>query len=549
MFSSQSMTPLGWVSGAFVVTVGAFAFFKSFRGSLSNKVVSRSPAVSTLAMAMQSPTPMGPSAVLKVLRMFLSTLRIQQLPHQWKHSFPQTTALLALYHRSQLAKSARSAVLDTPLDPLPDQFNRIERIRLMRSRNEQRKEIEDAAHWIVYANSAYGVLLNSAFGLIDVAALGASLSLEDVILNRTGLKPDDLVSVSSSPNAPCPVYFCAIDHKLRAIVISIRGTLSLDDVLTDLIATDQHFPPEIPADRKLPESHPKVAEYARVHSGIGSAALAMYEGEGGLKGYIDEILREHQCYRLVITGHSLGGGCAVALAMILMQREPRVFALAKSGKLRVWGFASPPMMLTTADLNQSSIRDHLDLLNSAVRVVACADDAVTRLSARSVAHLLHVLFEIDTDAKLSKLKRAAIVRAGLTNAAARLISPIEARVRKHDESVLERQKSIQTLSESDSSAAAEDMSDKDELDLDARFSELKLPGEFVYWILSTSEEHADQPETARKILGTRSTDRSNSVIRAVDPAVFTELLLTAGCIRSHFPDSYEIPLRANAKLR
>lgn len=109
-------------------------------------------------------------------------------------------------------------------------------------------------------------------------------------------------------------FFVAIDYTKQKIVVSIRGTLSMKDVLTDLNAEGDVLPLDPPRDDWLG------------HKGMVLAAV-----------YIRKKLAEEQLieralghdperstpeFGLVLVGHSLGAGTAAILAILLRQEYP-----------------------------------------------------------------------------------------------------------------------------------------------------------------------------------------------------------------------------------
>jgi sn1-specific diacylglycerol lipase len=93
-------------------------------------------------------------------------------------------------------------------------------------------------------------------------------------------------------------FFVAIDYAREKIVISIRGTLSLQDVLTDLNAEGEPLPLNSPREEFLG------------HKGMVQAAVYI-RNKLQEENLIDKALnhcpeRGTQNYGLIVTGHSLG---------------------------------------------------------------------------------------------------------------------------------------------------------------------------------------------------------------------------------------------------
>ncbi|KAH7644150.1 sn1-specific diacylglycerol lipase alpha-like protein [Dermatophagoides farinae] len=129
-----------------------------------------------------------------------------------------------------------------------------------------------------------------------------------------------------------PPFFVAVDYDKMSIVISIRGTLSLYDVLTDLNAEYD----------LLPLTPPRENWYG--HKGM--VAAAAYIRSRLIEKHIIEIANEelkirnlatnsHHQYPIIIVGHSLGAGTAAILAVLLREIYTNVicFAFAPPGGL------------------------------------------------------------------------------------------------------------------------------------------------------------------------------------------------------------------------
>jgi hypothetical protein len=102
------------------------------------------------------------------------------------------------------------------------------------------------------------------------------------------------------------VHFVSLDHASRAVVLSCRGTLGFEDVLTDLSCEYDDF---IWRGRAYRVHKGMLASARRLLSGVGSKVLPT----------LAAALEEFPEYGLVLTGHSLGGGVVALLAIMLSQ--------------------------------------------------------------------------------------------------------------------------------------------------------------------------------------------------------------------------------------
>ncbi len=266
---------------------------------------------------------------------------------------------------------------------------------------------EVVTHFMGYAGAAYGytwfLIRNAApnlckmYGHLSCCACCCTCVQEEGLLiegdnclscNTAALRAvlphldgDSLVHISFRNKMAEVPYFVAVDHGLKKIVVSIRGTLSLEDTLTDLCATPE----------SMGSFHDRLAGHV-VHSGMFKAAKYVYT-ELRDKNILNKAFSYYDDYQLAVTGHSLGAGTAVILTFMLKQmyHSARCYAFSPPGGL----------------LNGLAARESQNFTLS----VIVGKDLVCRLSLHALARLKENMKEALLRCKLPKYQ---ILSSGLS---------------------------------------------------------------------------------------------------------------------------------------
>ena len=197
-----------------------------------------------------------------------------------------------------------------------------------------------------FSSASYGSNFLRLMGLTTEFNPGVSTELQmmDVhhehssFSNHTGLPAHTILlssfvdpqgvggAANSSPSAISPlVHFVSIDHDSHAVVLTCRGTLGFEDVLTDMLCD---------YDDLYWQGRPY-----KVHKGIHASARRLLGGSGGrVMATLKAALEEYPTFGLILCGHSLGGAVAALLAMLIsepstVERCGALFATAPSQKL------------------------------------------------------------------------------------------------------------------------------------------------------------------------------------------------------------------------
>ncbi|KAM9716638.1 diacylglycerol lipase-beta [Menidia menidia] len=252
-------------------------------------------------------------------------------------------------------------------------------------------ELEKAAHCMRFAAAAYGWPLyvysnpftapcklsgdccRSRAAEHDVVG-GDHLDCHfSSILHSTGLQYRDFIYVSFHNQIFEIPFFVALDHQREAVLVAVRGTLSLKDVLTDLSAECENLSVE------------GVCGACYAHKGMSQAAGYIYKKlvNDGILNQAFSIAPE---YKLVITGHSLGAGTAALLAILLRKSFPT---------LQCYSFSPPGGLLSKALADYSK-----DFVVS----VVLGKDLVPRLSIPNMEDLKKKILKIVSNCNKPKYR-------------------------------------------------------------------------------------------------------------------------------------------------
>ena len=137
--------------------------------------------------------------------------------------------------------------------------------------------------------------------------------------SHTGLPPDTILLSSFydpqgvtgntdwSPSAISPlIHFITIDDDSKAVVLTCRGTLGFEDVLTDMTCDYDDLVWQ--------------GQRYKVHKGIHASAKRLLGGSGSrIIATIKATLEQYPDYGLILCGHSLGGAVAAILAILIAE--------------------------------------------------------------------------------------------------------------------------------------------------------------------------------------------------------------------------------------
>eukprot|EP00803_Ostreobium_quekettii_P003683 evm.model.scf_429.4 EVM.evm.TU.scf_429.4 scf_429:29564-36836(+) len=160
----------------------------------------------------------------------------------------------------------------------------------------------------------------------------ASLTVSEEVWANMGIGAHDFIIYRPRAAVLRPAFVLVWDHELHLLVLAIRGTSSVKDIFTSLSGvTKPHH---------VVDQDGVVLGYS--HFGmLASARWILKEASPAIKN----AMQEHPSCGLRITGHSMGGGTAAMLTMMIREHHPEF------GDVQCTAFACPSCL--TLDLAQS----------------------------------------------------------------------------------------------------------------------------------------------------------------------------------------------------
>jgi len=234
---------------------------------------------------------------------------------------------------------------------------------------------EEALRFMRYANAAYGtkVMRAAEYGTQGkIITRSNSFTKERIIChileqaNATTVGPNATIDVKIITEANAKEkylrHFVAVDHYKKAVVLSLRGTFNLPEMLDDVVAFSAPF-----------------------LGGEAHSAIAVLANETWKRANctVKDALEKYKDYDLVLTGHSLGGGAACLLNLLCHENNGQ---LVEGRNVRCVAFASPPVF--------SPISSAPEAMRNAVNFIH-KNDVVPFLSLESVRRLGASIIEID----------------------------------------------------------------------------------------------------------------------------------------------------------
>jgi hypothetical protein len=261
---------------------------------------------------------------------------------------------------------------------------------------------EEAQRYMRYATAVYGQamihaaqvdakgVLDRKWGQVtlDAIARHVGIPVADVVL--INLHDDNYKNINNKNNNDASnddddddddkqqlhnlKHFVAVDHAHKAVVLSIRGTFSIEEIVIDVTAYSREFCG------------------GEGHSEMATMAERVWDVAGPT---VESLLTKHEGYELIVTGHSLGAGTACLLNILVHTKK--LLPRAQLKRTRCFAFASPPVYTPMEFVPRQCLAGTTNFIHQ--------DDAVPFLSIHSVRRLLAQLACVQDECQNNKMTR------------------------------------------------------------------------------------------------------------------------------------------------
>jgi hypothetical protein len=269
-----------------------------------------------------------------------------------------------LHHQRWLARSQEhSNEQGRPAPSLRDARSRRRRRRQQRQRRERRSSrdddlLDEEDNRSNHSNSSsYHDDYDDSGD--DYPTVGDTLCQwhKHSLLLVAGLSESNLVYAQFQNRFSMVPYCILVDHDRCLVILSIRGSLSLEDVVTDTLVQPE------PLD-SLGEQYGFDAQGQYCHAGV-MACFENIHHDLRRHGLLEQLLLEdHPTYELRIVGHSLGAGVATLMGYVLKSTFPtlKVYGFSPPGCTMTWKLATDCIPWTTSFVLDNDIVPRLSVL-------------------------------------------------------------------------------------------------------------------------------------------------------------------------------------------
>lgn len=214
------------------------------------------------------------------------------------------------------------------------------------------------------------------------------------LVRNSMIRENNVLKFVKNSSVMRPGYYIAIDPRKKLVILGIRGTHTVYDLITDIVSS---------SDGEV------TFEGYSTHFGTTEAARWFLSHE---MGTIRKCLEKYEGFRLRLVGHSLGAATASLLAIMLRKKSPKELGFSPHIVTAV-GYASPPCV--SKELAESC--------SDFVINVVMKDDIIPRLSAASLERLRNEILQTDWMSVVEKEDWKSVI--GLVTNAKQVVTSIQ----------------------------------------------------------------------------------------------------------------------------
>ena len=184
------------------------------------------------------------------------------------------------------------------------------------------QKIPEMCEFIKFAIAIYKINPREELIKVNLTEEPLQSSSNNGFIASTGIKKEDILCLSPISLNYLPAYAVILVNQFKTIVVVVRGTACVFDILSDL------------------ES--RYTDYTcggitgQLHSGIYKSSEKLSEL---LKPMVLRQLQEHPGYSLTLMGHSLGAGCA-AILTLMWKNDPNFSKI----EIKTYAYAPPAVV-------------------------------------------------------------------------------------------------------------------------------------------------------------------------------------------------------------
>ncbi|GAB2262827.1 hypothetical protein Droror1_Dr00003824 [Drosera rotundifolia] len=337
----------------------------------------------------------------------------------------------------------------------------------------------------------------------------------------TMLRGCDVLKFVKNSSVMRPGYYIGIDRRKKLVILGIRGTQTVYDLITDIVST----------------SHEEVT-FEGYSSHFGTAEAARWFLTHEIGGTIKKSLDEHKGFRLRLVGHSLGAATASLLAIMLKKKSQKELGFDPD-IVHAVGYATPPCVS----------RELAESCSAYVTTVVMQDDIIPRLSVASLARLRNEVVQTDWMSVIEKEDWRSL--AELVTNAKQVMSSVQDAARKVADFANFRSgtsfpvllstevpsEKLPNVGSRDASISKPNVAEKKEEPATFSHAELFVPGT-VYYLKRSHTSHSRDGDSNKT-----KCNEYFSLLKREPGDHFQNILLSGNLISDHKCDSHYYALR------